>query len=175
MTLLNRPFQSERLPDQPSYRRDFLVDVSCNRLADEEEQSLDHEFVDDAAFDIGMTAGDERRLDFLRRHCFEPEGDKFIFNVPPGKIAAPVNGVKLISRTDIEHEFSALLNRFTAEVFILNPDQQQRRIVGNTQSAKRKLNIAFALPCSGNQIESGGRCAIRLGQWNFMKHRPPFG
>ena len=63
---------------------------------------------------------------------FQAERDKLVFDIAPGKIAASIDGVKLILRADVEDEFSSVLNELETEVFVLNTDEEQRRIVGNS-------------------------------------------
>ena len=101
------------------------------------------------------------------RHGVQAKSDEFVFDIASGKIPASINGMKLILRADVDDEFLAFLDHLTTEVFVLNANDKQGRIVGNSQRAEGELYIAFSLPSRRNKIEPRGRRTVRLRQRDF--------
>ena len=97
-----------------------------------------------------------------------PSAKKFIFDVASGKIAAFVDGVQLILRADVDDKFAALLDHLAAEIFVLNADKQQRRLIANPEGAKGELHVALALVGGRDQVETGGRDSVGLCQCDFL-------
>src|SRR5258708_6253795 len=122
---LDRFTQAKGFPRQPADRSKLIVDVSNQRFTDEKMQPLDKKFIYQPAFDIGVTAGDERRLDAACGQSFQPEGEKFIFDVPSGERAAFVHCMQLILRADIDNKLAAFLDDLPAEIFVLNANNEQ--------------------------------------------------
>ena len=57
-----------------------------------------------------------------------------------------------------------------AEIFVLNADNEQRRLVGNPQRAEGELHVALAFVGGGDQVEPGGCDAVGLWQCDFLQH-----
>jgi predicted Rossmann-fold nucleotide-binding protein len=80
------------------------------------------------------------------RKRLQPERLELVLDITPGEVAASINGVKLISGANVKDKFSTFLDHLAVEVFVLNADHEQRRIIGDAKRAKGKLHVALILP-----------------------------
>jgi hypothetical protein len=115
-----------------------------------------------------VATGDQRSSNDLAWQCIQAQRKKFVLGRAAGEIATFVHGVKLIPRANIQHELAACLDHLAAEIFVLDADYEQRRLVGNAERAKGELHIALALVRCRDEIKPGRCDAVCLRQWHFM-------
>ena len=84
-------------------------------LPDEKIQAFDFHLLDQFAFDVGVTAFDQRRCTCLAGRASRPSATNLSSTLRPDSRDS-FDCMQVVLRADIEDEFAALLNYFAAEV-----------------------------------------------------------
>src|SRR5258706_16255020 len=111
---LNRPIETKGFAREPGNRRRLIVEMGGERPADEQVQSLQLHFLYHLAFDVGVAAGDDRRLHLYGLESLQPEGGEFVLDGAAGKFAALVHGAELLLGANVDDVFAAFLDHLAA-------------------------------------------------------------